>query len=247
MPSASLSPILSIVLPAYNERENLRPAVADLLAELRKNPRPFELIVVDDGSQDGTGDLADEIARNELEVRVVHHPTNLGLGGGYRTGFREARGDLVMYYPADGQYSTALISEFEPRMANLDVLLGYLPQRGDSLAGTLLSQAERIAYRILFGPMPRFNGMMMFRRRLLDDLPLLSEGRGWGVIMEFILRAARGGYRIQSVPITVRPRQAGESKVRNLRTIWSNTHQLWMVRKALSTRPTTTSSASKQV
>jgi hypothetical protein len=209
-------PVVSVVVLAYNEEENLRTAIGDLLAELRKKPRAFELVLVNDGSSDGTGPLADEIARTEPEVRAVHHPTNLGLGGGYRTGFRESAGDNIIFFPADGQYAPALLQLYEPRMHDRDMVLGYLSQRTDSLAGTALSLAEQAIYRLLFGRMPRFQGILMFRRQLLIDLPLTSTGRGWGVLMELILRASRGGYRIESIPITVLPRQSGQSKVRNL-------------------------------
>jgi dolichol-phosphate mannosyltransferase len=231
------APVLTVVVLAYNEAENLRAAVADLLAQLRKTPRPFELILVDDGSSDGTGALADEIARAEREVRVVHHGTNRGLGGGYRTGFVEAAGELVIFFPADGQYPPALIEQYEPRMKDRDMVLGYLDQRTDSLAGTALSLAERAVYRVLFGPMPRFQGLLMFRRALLDGLPLTSTGRGWGVLMEFILRTQRAGHRIESIPIQVLPRQSGQSKVRNLRTIASNLWQLWGLKKAIDRSP----------
>jgi hypothetical protein len=81
--------------------------------------------------------------------------------------------------------------------------------------------------------MPRFQGIMMIRRELLRDIPLSSTGRGWAVVMEFILKAARAGARIDSVPTTVRPRSHGESKVNNWRTIVANLRQLLTLRRHL--------------
>jgi hypothetical protein len=97
----------------------------------------------------------------------------------------------------------------------------------------LLSIVERVLYRVLLGPMPRFQGIMMIRRQLLHEIPLSSTGRGWAVVMEFILKAARAGARIDSVPTTVRPRSHGESKVNNWRTIVANLRQLLTLRRHL--------------
>jgi glycosyltransferase involved in cell wall biosynthesis len=230
-------PRLSVVVLAYNEASNLRPAVGELLEELRRLGSPFELVLVDDGSSDGTGPLADEIARAEPGVRVVHHGANRGLGGGYRTGFQEARGELVTFFPADRQYAADIIGAFLARIGDADAVLGYLPRRGDSAAGRILSAAERAVYRILLGPMPRFGGILMLRRRMIDELPLETTGRGWGVLMELLVRASRAGYKMVSVPIEVRPRLSGASKVQNVRTIASNLKQVWDLRRLLSRGP----------
>jgi hypothetical protein len=86
---------------------------------------------------------------------------------------------------------------------------------------------------LLFGSLPRFQGVLMFRRSLLDELELKSTGRGWTVLMELIIRASRGGYRLVSVPTEMRPRMSGKSKVNNLRTIWANLKQVFALRRHL--------------
>jgi glycosyltransferase involved in cell wall biosynthesis len=226
-------PRLTVALLAYNEEQSLAPTAAELLAELRAAGVAAELLVVDDGSTDGTGALADRLAAEHAEVRVIHHPVNLGLGGGYRTGLREARGEYLTFFPADGQFPAAIISDFLPRMATADVVLGYLPAHRPSALGRALSLAERLVYRVLVGPMPRFQGIMMLRRSILRDLPLRSEGRGWAISMELVLRASRGSFRVVSVPTPIRPRLLGSSKVQNLPTILSNLRQVFSLREAL--------------
>jgi dolichol-phosphate mannosyltransferase len=233
--SMSNRPELTIALFAYNEEANLRPAVEEIVDELRRLGARWELVLIDDGSTDGTGAIADTLARELDEVRVVHHEVNLGLGGAYRTGFLEARGRYLSFFPADGQFPAAIIGEFfgQIRRDGLDMVLGYLPPHRRTPVGRALSAIERVLYRMLLGRMPRFQGILMFRTTMLEEIPLVSTGRGWAIIMELVLRAARGDYRLRSVPTTLRPRRSGESKVQNTRTIVANMKQLLALRKKI--------------
>jgi glycosyltransferase involved in cell wall biosynthesis len=231
MPENDLA--LSVVVLAYNEVDNLPHALSELLDELSLRPDDWELIIVDDGSTDGMGALADRLAEGRARVRVVHHATNLGLGGGYRTGFREARGEWLTFFPADAQFPAEIITAFYKHTPNVDMILGFLPKRDDDALGKALSLIERALYKLMFQSFPRFQGIMMFRRKLLDELPLVSEGRGWAIVMELILRASRGPYRLLSVPNEVRPRLSGSSKVSNVKNIVANLKQLWQLSRKL--------------
>src|SRR5688572_27054208 len=176
-------PALDVVVMAYNEVASLASTCDEILATVRRLPVTPTVIIVDDGSTDGTGERADEIATREPEVRVIHHPANQGLGGVYRTGFRDTTGSLLTFFPADGQFPAEIIKSFLPRIADADLVLGYLPRRSD-LVGKALSLVERILYWALLGPMPRFQGIMLIRRDLLARTALRSSGRGWAVVME---------------------------------------------------------------
>jgi glycosyltransferase involved in cell wall biosynthesis len=191
------------------------------------------VIIVDDGSTDGTAELADAIASEYARVQVVHHQINQGLGGVYRTGFVSARGTFLSFFPADGQFPAEIARDFLPRMSTNDLVLGYLPTRTDSLVGKALSGVERVLYFALFGSLPRFQGVFMARRELLVALPLRSSGRGWAILMECIIRAARNQWRVQSVPTAIRPRASGRSKVNNLGNIASNFLQMVALRRLL--------------
>jgi len=226
------SPHLTVAVLAFNEHDNLRIAVSELLGELAASGVSWELVIIDDGSSDGTGPLADQLAIEQAGVRVVHHAQNLGLGGGYRTGFREALGEWLTFFPADAQFPATIIGTFLRESHGHDMVLGYLPARHD-LVGRALSLAERALYKMMFRTFPRFQGIMLFRRKLLSELPLVSHGRGWAVVMELILRASRGPYRLISVPTEVRPRLSGDSKVNNVRTIVANLKQLWELSRQL--------------
>src|SRR5437868_7859835 len=180
---------ISVIIMAYNESSTLAAMIQDVDQALRAMGCPHEIVIVDDGSTDGTGLLADDLAAQMELVRVLHHQPNQGLGGVYRSGFAEAKCDFITFFPADGQFSPSIIQHFYPLMQNADMVLGYLPSDAAySLAGKVLSAGERFVYRLLFGPLPRFQGILMFRRVLLEQFSLKSTGRGWVILMELIIR-----------------------------------------------------------
>jgi glycosyltransferase involved in cell wall biosynthesis len=215
---------------AFNELESVEGTILELLNCLREGSASFEVLIIDDGSSDGTSLLVDRLVTEIPEARAIHHEMNAGLGAVYRTGFKRARGELVTFFPADGQFPAAIIPVFLSAIDGRDMVLGYLPERNDSNLGRALSWCERRLYSWLLGPVPRFQGVLMFRRRLLEDLQLRSSGRGWVVLMEFIIRATRLGARTISLPTPVRPRMNGRSKVTNLSTIKANLRELWKLR-----------------
>ena len=228
---------ISVAVMAWNERESVDGVARAAHATLSRTGHPFELLLIDDGSSDGTGEACDRVSAELAEVRVVHHAGNLGLGGVYRTGFSAYRGDLLTFLPADGQFPADTITRLLAGIAGHDMALGYLDQRERPWLGRLLSLVERGLFRALLGPLPRFQGMFMVRRRVLEELPLGSRGRGWGIVMELLLRASRGPYRIASVATELLPRANGRSKVNNLPTIWANTRQLLALRRILRDAP----------
>ncbi|HEV8356795.1 MAG TPA: glycosyltransferase [Gemmatimonadales bacterium] len=233
---ATGAPDLTVVLMAYNEADSLSPVAEEIVRALELLRGSAELLIIDDGSTDGSATIADHLETLFLPVRVIHHSVNLGLGGVYRTGFTEARGRFVTFFPADGQFPATIIADFRQAAESADLVLGYLPARPGSPVGRLLSALERVLYRALFGPIPRFQGVFMVRREVLGRLPLGSRGRGWGILMEMILRIERDRYRVVSRPTPFRPRASGRSKVTNLAAIWENLCQLFAVRSLLRAR-----------
>lgn len=225
---------VTVVVMAYNEVDSLRTVVQEIEDVLARLPdAEHTILIVDDGSRDGTQTLADELAQSHPRVEVVHHTPNLGLGGVYRTGFSRARGTYLSFFPADGQFPATIIEDFFALMPAHDLVLGYIPRNDAGLVAKGLSLAEKVLYRGLFGPMPRYQGVFMLRRAVLDDLTLETEGRGWGVVMEMVLKVHRGGYRVTSRQTPFRPRMAGRSKVNNLRSVWANLSQALTLRRTL--------------
>jgi dolichol-phosphate mannosyltransferase len=224
---------VSVVIMAYNEAASLKMVVDEIRAAVQRLGIRYELLIVDDGSTDDTGKIADHIAQQNEMVRVVHHAPNGGLGAVYRTGFAEARGLYLTFFPADGQFPASSIEQLIAAMPDHDMVLGYIPNRPGMVVSRVLSLLERFLYRALFGSLPTFQGVLMFRRALLEEMQLESRGRGWAVLMELIIRTSRGGYRVTSIPTGIRPRFAGRSKVNNFRTISANLVQVLELRRCL--------------
>ncbi len=223
--------LVTIVIMNYNEVHSLERVVCafDRLSLPQGYDR--EILIIDDGSTDGSHPLAQELASNNERVRLVRHEVNKGLGGVYRTAFKEATGDLITFFPADGQFSPDIVAAYLDAMdEDVDLILGYVPNRPCSKLSKLLSAVEKLLYRLLFGKFPTFQGILMFRRHLLDAVHLKSDGRGWAVLMELIIRLHRRGVRVRHMPIEIVPREYGVSKVNNIKTIVSNVWQMIQLR-----------------
>jgi dolichol-phosphate mannosyltransferase len=231
---------LSILVKAFNEAESLEVVVDELERAVAATPWSYEIIVVNDGSHDRTGEIADALARRDQRVRAIHHPENRGIGEVYRTGFAAMRGTFMTWVDGDGQFPPEVFPQFLQRLQEEkgDLILGYVEDQRESrsVLGKLLSIGERSLYRVMFGRLPKFQGALMFRSAMYHALQLRPSGRGWGMVMELIIRATRGGYRVINVPITLRARMSGSSKVTNIATIWANLRQAFEVWRRLNSR-----------
>jgi glycosyltransferase involved in cell wall biosynthesis len=223
----------TVAIMAFNESESLENVVHEILGEMEKASCDVELLIINDGSSDQTGAVGRELETRLPAVRLIEHPTNLGLGEVYRSGFDQAKGDWLTFMPGDGQIPASDLLGFVESMESNDMVLGYIPDRPVPFYVKLLSYGERALYGVLVGKMPRFQGIMMFRRNILQEITLCSTGRGWTILMELILKVSRGDYRIAHAPTGLRERVAGESKVNNLKTISSNLRQMLTLRKEM--------------
>ena len=226
-------PHTTVVVMAFNEEETLESVVHEILEESRIAGVDTEVDIVDDGSTDGTPEIAARLANLHASVRHLRHTENGGLGQVYRTGFESARGTWLSFLPADGQIPARDLHGFWAQEKECDLILGFIPDRPVPAYVKVLSLGERLLYRVLFGGFPRFQGILLVRMDVIRQLNLVSQGRGWTIVMEMILRVQRGGFRVGHSPTTLRDRMAGESKVNNIRTIVSNLQQMLALRSQL--------------
>lgn len=212
-------PGLSVFLPAHNEEANIERVVTGFRQELPNVTDQFEVIVVDDGSRDQTGAIADRMAAADSHVKVVHHPRNRGYGGAVISGIRAAKMPYVLLSDGDGQFDPADVKLLAARVPEYDVVVGERVHRADPLMRRINGKAWTILVRLMFGL--RISdmdcGFKLFRRDLLQDMELHAHGAM--ITTELMARLAGRNARICEVPVKHLPRLAGEQTGANLRVI----------------------------
>lgn len=209
---------LSVVIMAYNEEANLPVVVREATAYLDANLARWELLLVDDGSSDGTGAVADALAASRPgRIRALHHATNQGMGAAIRTGYAAATLDWVTLLPADGQIAPAMLGRFLPSTEHADIVFSRYDTRDDPLVRLALSRVFYGLVRVGMGMRLDVTGVMMIRRSLLDGLHL--ESTTFFVNFEIPWKLLRRGARSDSVVISCRPRLSGRSKVAGVRRL----------------------------
>jgi len=213
-----------LILPTYNEAENVAAIVRAALEQLAATGREHTILVVDDGSPDGTGAIADRLAGEHDAVRVLHRSEKQGLGRAYLAGFDVALGEgaeLVLEMDADFSHDPADLPRLIAAAGDADVVLGsryvagggvenwgalrrLLSRGGSWYARTLL----RVPVRDLTG------GFKCFHRRVLETIDLNAvHADGYGFQIELTYRALQAGFRVTEIPIRFRERREGHSKM----------------------------------
>ena len=224
--SAAPKPAISAVLPAYNEEACLRDVTESLHEALAKVCERFEIIIVDDGSTDSTPHLADALADECPEVRVIHHRPNAGYGAALRSGFTSARMPLVFYMDSDGQFDPTEIRLLTDGISEADIVTGYRADRRDPWLRKFFSWGFKQFIGFVFGVFVRDCdcAFKLYRRKVFREITIASEK--FFVDAEVLAKANVLGYRIDEVPVTHRPRAGGESTVR-LSHILSTLREAW--------------------
>jgi glycosyltransferase involved in cell wall biosynthesis len=219
---------VSCTIMAYNEEETLAEAAADVHAALSAfGDRPFEIILVDDGSRDRTPEIARELEAQYPELRVIRHPKNLGPGSAILTGIRNSRMDVICFHAADQQLDFAQVASFIPLLDDHDIVIGSRSGRpGYTKARLLTSDVYIKLAHGLFGltDYDDFNFLYLYRRDLFADMPIHSDG----VFMctEIFVRALQKGARVAKVEAVCLPRKAGLSTVYKPKVIWKTFYEM---------------------
>jgi glycosyltransferase involved in cell wall biosynthesis len=221
---------ISAVLPAYNEEGALEATVSALRAVLVSVGRPYEIIIVNDGSADRTGAIADGLAGADPAVRVVHHVRNLGYGAALKSGFGAARLPWVFLMDADGQFDPGELPRFLAAAERADFIVGYRPARADPVHRMLYARIWAGMMSLLLGVGVRDVdcAFKLMRRSVLDRLAL--EAGGAFLSAEMLAKARRLGARFVELPVRHLPRRAGAStggSVRVLLRAFAELARLW--------------------
>jgi glycosyltransferase involved in cell wall biosynthesis len=214
------APSITVFFPAYNDEGSIALMVERALALLPRFTDDYEVIVVNDGSSDGTAEILNALERAQPHVRVIHHPKNRGYGGALRTGFLNATKDLVFYTDGDGQYDVNELARLIPLLtAEVDVVNGYKRKRSDSrrriVLGALYKRLARLLFRLPIRDVDC--DFRLMRRGAIQSIELLSTS---GVVCtEIIYKLHRAGYRFRETPVHHYPRLHGASQFFTLRRV----------------------------
>lgn len=227
-------PAWTVLVPAYNEAANLASTVATVRTVLDRLGVTHEVLIVDDGSVDGTGQIAEQLAAHDPQVRVAHHATNQGIGAGFASGLRLARGRRLILVPADLAIEPDDLAKYAAASHQADIVVGVSGHRPDY--GRLRRAVSRLNVWLiqrLFGlPFRQFNYISLYDVDLLRRVGV----RYWHSAFfyaEVLVRSRDLGARLTEVEVGYRPRASGRATGARaglvLRTGWDMLH-FWFLR-----------------
>jgi glycosyltransferase involved in cell wall biosynthesis len=222
---------LSVFFPCYNEEANVENTTLAAIRMLERISDDWEVIIVNDGSRDRTGEIADGLAAEHDGVRAVHNSPNLGYGGALQRGFREACKTWVFYTDGDGQFDFEEIDSVLPLLEQYDIVSAYRLDRQDPLIRKFNAFGWTTVVNLVFGLWLRDIdcAFKVYPRKLFDEIEMKSMGAL--IDAEVLARARRLGYTIGQVGVHHYPRTAGEQSGANLRVILRAFKELFRLRK----------------
>ena len=200
---------LSVGMPAYNEAENIAAMIEMTRTSLDSLVDDLEIIVVNDGSADKTGEIVRGISADDPRVRLIEHPQNQGYGAAVRDAAWAATKELVFITDSDLQFDLSELARFLPRIQEADLVIGYRYERSDPWYRRLFGHGWSWLVNLLFGYTARDVdcAFKLFKRQVIDTIQVESGGAMFSA--EFLVRAKRAGFDIIEEPVNHYPRKAG--------------------------------------
>lgn len=234
MADPETKPRISLFFPVYNDEATVERVTEKSVALLHAHARDFEIIIVNDGSPDRSGAIADQLAEKHPSVRVVHHPVNQGYGAAYQTGLREAnRFEWVCSLDGDDQYDVRELLHMLKHLEHYDGIQTYRYCKTYGPWRKFISAAYNVFARILYGTRFRDvnSGLRIFRREVVRDVCVTSLSPFAGA--EISIKAALKGFRIGEIGISMYPRERGNSSVVTVRNILATIKDMLRVRQEI--------------
>lgn len=210
---------ITVVMPSLNEEKNLDRAVGNVMAGFKSFGINGEIIVVNDGSSDGTGSLAEGLAKVHPFVKVLHHESPQGIGASFWDGVLNATGDVVVMIPGDGENDAPETLRYLPVMEHVDIVIPFVYNKAvRSWKRRLLSRLYRGIINMTFGlTLNYMNGTVIYRTCILKDITLKSTGFFYQT--ELLIKSIRKGYLFAEVPYALSQRGGGASKATTLKSL----------------------------
>jgi glycosyltransferase involved in cell wall biosynthesis len=216
---------LSVFFPVYNEEGNIAITVNKALAVLENiGLEDYEVIIVNDGSIDQTGKVSDDLAKKNSQVRVIHHPKNLGYGEALKSGFYGAKYEVVVYTDGDGQFDFSEVTKFLEKIENHDLVIGYRIKRQDPLFRILFKQGWMLTLLLFFRLTLKDVdcGFKMVRRSVLEKIPHLESSRGAMINAELAIKTKKAHFKTAQVGVNHFARLSGKPTGANINVIFKS-------------------------
>lgn len=214
---------LSVFFPAYNEEENIEKTVLGAKKVLLKIAKFWEIIIVNDGSKDKTGEIAEKLEKEDKRIRVISHGVNRGYGAALASGFYGAKYSWIAFCDSDGQFDFGEIRKLirRQRKTGVDVVIGFYKKRQVPKTVVMTSKLWEILVGVLFGLKVRDIdcAFKMLSKRVIDDIPKLESKRGAFISSELLIKAKQAGFKIEEVGVSHFPRSKGRATGRNINVI----------------------------
>lgn len=215
---ASRLPSLSVVMPCLNEQENVASAIQSTLAAFDRHGIEGEIVVINDGSSDGTADVVRTFAERHSNIRLIEHARPLGIGASFRDGVHNARNDYVTMFPGDDENDPddALSCYYLTR--DVDIIVPFIHNvEVRSIGRRLISSLYRFIINISFGMNLNYtNGTVIYNRAILDDVTLKASGFFYQA--ELLIKVIRAGYLYAETPHFLSRRGSGKTKALSLKS-----------------------------
>jgi len=228
-------PSLSVCMPAYNEEENIAEMVSAVLDVMEPRFEDIEIVVTNDGSKDGTGQVLDELAQRIPRLQPVHHQVNQGYGAAVFTALSNASKDMIFFTDSDRQFVLEEIDQLLAKVDEADMIVGYRAPRRDPFMRVLFGFGWSSLVTLLFGYTARDIdcAFKLFPRRLFEKVGPTITSRGATFTAEFLVRTKRAGFTFAEVPVSHLPRVAGSQTGARWDVISRAFRELWQFRQAL--------------
>ncbi len=228
---------LSVFLPAYNEEANLEKTIKNVVKNLKLNFPTWELIVVNDGSKDSTGKIADNFAKKDKRIKVIHHNPNKGYGPALISGLYTCQYPWISFIDADGQFDFSEIKSLvtKQKKTNADLVIGFYNKRQVSFFRKLNTKIWQIIVWLMFGLNVKDIdcGFKLISKKVIDTIPKLESKRGAFISSEFLIKSQKYGFKIVETGVHHYPRKHGEGTGANIDVIIQSFVDLFKLWKKL--------------
>ncbi len=206
---------ISVFFPAYNDENTIEKLVLDAISVLKPLGLDYEIIIIDDCSQDNTGKIAQRLVESQNRLRLVQHKENKDYGEVLKTGFTNANKEWVFYTDGDGQYDIKEITRLFPYTDDFDFINGYILKRNDSLYRIILSKTYQFFLEVCFGRTLRYINcdFRLIKKEVIDRITIDSNS-GFAPA-EMVIKLMQNGVKVKEAVVSHLPRQYGHSQFLN--------------------------------